>query len=286
MSTTLAPIAVVGATGKQGGAVLTALLDRGVPVRAVVRDAAKADHLAARGVDVARADLDDGESLRRAFTGVAAAFAVTTFTGPLGTEGEVAHGRAIADAAHDTQVPRLVYSSVGAADRATGILQFESKGQIEQYLHEVGVPTVVIRPTFFMDNFLNLFIPTIEDGQVILRAPLTFGVPLQMIAVEDIGKAAATVLLDPAAIQGGTVEIATDERTPEAIANSFGEAQGRPGHFDPVPLDAVEDDDFRRMFHWFTKLPAFQADMDRTRALVGEVTDFPAFVARHPIQTS
>ena len=90
-------------------------------------------------------------------------FAVTTFTGPRGTEGEVAHGRAIADAAHDAQVPRLAYTSVGAADRATGILQFESKGQIEQYLHEVGVPTIVIRPTFFMDNFLNLFIPTIED---------------------------------------------------------------------------------------------------------------------------
>jgi uncharacterized protein YbjT (DUF2867 family) len=286
MSTTPAPIAVIGATGNQGGAVVTALLDRGVPVRAVVRDAAKAHHLAVRGVDVALADQDDGKSLRGAFTGVAAVFAVTTFTGPLGTEGEVAHGRAIADAAHDAQVPHLVYTSVGAADRATGILQFESKGRIEQYLHEVGVPTVVIRPTFFMDNFLNLFIPRIEDGQVVVRAPLTVGVPLQMIAVEDIGKAAATVLLDPAAVPNGTVEIATDERTPEAIANAFGAAQGRPGRFDPVPLDTVEDDDFRRMFHWFTKLPAFQADMERARALVGDITDFSAFAVRHPIQAS
>jgi uncharacterized protein YbjT (DUF2867 family) len=286
MSSPSAPIAVIGATGKQGGAVVTALLDRGVPVRAVVRDAAKADQLAARGVDVALADQDDGKSLRRAFTGVAAVFAVTTFTGPLGTEGEVAHGRAIADAARDAQVAHLVYTSVGAADRATGILQFESKGRIEQYLHEVGVPTVVVRPTFFMDNFLNLFIPTIEDGQVVLRAPLTLGVPLQMIAVEDIGKAAATVLLDPTAVRNGAVELATDERTPEAIADTFGAAQGRPGRFDPVPLDAVKDDDFRRMFHWFTKLPAFQADMERTRAMVGDITDLSAFAARHPIQAS
>ena len=235
---------------------------------------------------MALGDLDDGGSLRRAFAGVAAVFAVTTFTGPLGTEGEVAHGRAIADAARDAQVPRLVYSSVGAADRVTGILQFESKGRIERYLHEVGVPTVVIRPTFFMDNFLNLFIPTIEHGQVVLRAPLSPGVPLQMIAVEDIGKTAATALLDPAAVPGGTVEIATDERTPEAIANSFGDAHGRAGHFDPVPLDAVEDDDFRRMFLWLTKLPAFTADMERTRALVGDITDLSAFAARHPIQIS
>jgi uncharacterized protein YbjT (DUF2867 family) len=286
MSTIPAPVAVIGATGQQGGAVVVALLNRGVPVRAVVRHAAKAHHLAARGVDVAVADLDDGKSLRRAFNGVAAVFAVTTFSGPLGTEGEVAHGRAIADAAHDAQVPRVVYTSVGAADRATGILQFESKGHIEQYLHDVGVPTVVIRPTFFMDNFLNLFVPRIEAGQVVLRAPLTLGVPLQMIAVEDIGKAAATALLDASAVPGGTVEIATDERTPEAIAESFGAAQGRPAHFDPVPLDAVEDDDFRRMFHWFSKLPAFQADMERTHALVGDATDFSAFAARHPIQTS
>jgi uncharacterized protein YbjT (DUF2867 family) len=286
MSTSPAPIAVIGATGQQGGAVVTALLDRDAPVRAVVRDAGRARDLAARGVEVTVADLDDGESLRRGFDGVAAVFAVTTFTGPKGTEGEVAHGRAIADAAHDAEVPRLVYTSVGAAGRATGILQFESKGRIEQYLHEVGVPTVVIRPTFFMDNFLNLFVPTIEDGQVVVRAPLAPGVPLQMIAVEDIGKAAATVLLDAAAVPGGTVEIATDERTPEAIANSFGAARGRPGHFDPVPPDAVEDDDFRRMFHWLTELPAFQADMERTRALVGDVTDFSAFAARHSIQTS
>jgi uncharacterized protein YbjT (DUF2867 family) len=286
MSTTSAPIAIIGATGQQGGAVVAALLDRGVPVRAVVRDADKARDLAARGVDVTVANLDDGEALRRSFDGVRAVFAVTTFTGPKGTEGEVAHGRAIADAAHATQVPHLVYTSVGAADRATGILQFESKGHIEEYLHEVGVPTVVIRPTFFMDNFLNLFVPTIEDEQVVLRAPLSFGVPLQMIAVEDIGKTAATALLDPAAVPGGTVEIATDEQTPEAIANSFGAAQGRPGRFYPVPLDAVEDDDFRRMFHWFTELPAFQADIERTRALVGDVTDFSAFAARHPIQTS
>jgi uncharacterized protein YbjT (DUF2867 family) len=286
MTNTPAPIAVIGATGQQGGAVVAALLERGAPVRAIVRDAAKAHHLAARGVDVALADLDDGKSLRRAFRGVAAVFAVTTFTGPLGTEGEVAHGRAIADAAHDAQVPRLVYTSVGAADRATGILQFESKAHIEQYLHDVGVPTVVIRPTFFMDNFLNLFVPTIEDDLVVLRAPLTLGVPLQMIAVEDIGKAAATALLDPSAVPGGTVEIATEERTPEAIADSFGAAQGRPGRFYPVPLDAVEDDDFRRMFHWFTKLPAFQADMERTRALVGNITDLSAFTARHRIPTS
>jgi uncharacterized protein YbjT (DUF2867 family) len=286
MSTTPAPIGVIGATGKQGGAVVTALLDRGAPVRAIIRNAAKADELLVRGADVTVADLDDGESLRHAFDGVAAVFAVTTFTGPTGTEGEVVHGHAIADAARDAQVPHLVYTSVGAAERGTGIQQFESKWRTEKRLHEVAVPTVVLRPTFFMENFQNIFPPTTEDGQVILHAPLAPGVPLQMIAVEDIGKAAATALLDPTQIPDGAVEIAGDERTPEEIAAIFGAAQDLPGRFDSVPLDAIEDDDFRRMFRWLTKLPAYQADVERTRALAGGITDLSTFVARHQLAGS
>ena len=280
-----APIAVVGATGQQGGAVAAALLDRGAPVRAIARDAGQAEDLAARGADVAVADLDDLDTLRRAFGGVAAVFAMTTMTGPSGTEGEVAHGHAIADAARDAQVPHLVCSSVGGAERDTGIPHFESKWRVERYMQEVGVPTVVVRPTFFMDNFLRLFTPATEDGQVVLRAPLAPGVPLQMIAVADIGKAAATALLDSAAVPFGAVEIAGDECTPETIADAFGADQGLPARFEPLPLDAI-DDDARRMFRWFTTLPAYAADMERTRALVGDVTEFATFVTRHEVPAS
>jgi uncharacterized protein YbjT (DUF2867 family) len=190
---------------------------------------------------VAVADLDDSAALRRAFDGAAAVFAITTMTGPSGTDGEVAHGRAI------------------------------------------GVPTVVIRPTFFMDNFLGLFSPSVQDGQVVLRAPFAPGVPLQMVAVADIGKAAATALLDVAAVPEGAVEIAGDERTPEAIADAFGSDLGLTAHFEQLPVDAIDDDDAQAMFRWFARLPAYEADMRRTRALVGDVTDFPTFVAAHPI---
>ncbi len=285
MSITSTPIAVIGATGQQGGAVVAALLDRGAPVRAVVRDAGKADHLAERGAAVAVADLDDGDALRTAFDGVGAVFAMTTMTGPSATDGEVAHGRAIADAARHAQVAHLVYSSVGGAERDTGIPHFESKWQVEQYLREVGVPTVVIRPTFFMDNFISLFTPSTEDGQVVVRAPLAPGVPLQMIAVEDIGEAAATALLDRTAVPDGAIEIAGDECTPEAIADAFGANAGRPARFAPLPIDALDDDDAQAMFRWFTQPPAYQADMEHTRVLVSDVTDFPTFVARHPTKT-
>ncbi len=283
MNATSTPIAVIGATGRQGGAVVAALLDRGAPVRAIVRDAGKLGDLAKRGVDVTVADLDDGEALRRAFDGVAAVFAMTTMTGPSGTDGEIAHGRAIADAARGAGVAHLVYSSVGGAERNTRIPHFESKWRVEQYLREVGVPTVVVRPTFFMDNFLGLFGPTIENGQVVVRAPLAPGVPLQMIAAEDIGRAAATALLSPSAIPGDAIEIAGDERSPEAIADTFGAEHGLPARFEPTPIDAIGNADAEAMFRWLTELPAYTADFDGTRTLVGDITDLPTFATRHPI---
>lgn len=281
-TTDIAPVAVLGATGQQGGAVAAALLDRGAPVRALVRNPGRAGHLADRGAQIAVADLDDPASLRAAFEGAAAVFAMTTMTGSSGTEGEVAHGRAIADAARAVRVPHLVYSSVGGAERHTGIPHFESKWAVEQYLHQIGVPTTVLRPTFFMDNFSGGFAPRVEDGALVLRAPLQPGVPLQMVAVTDIGQAAATALLDPQAVPGGAVELGGDELTAEQIAEAFGRSRELPARFDPLPLSALGSGDAQAMFAWFTRLPAYRADFDATRALVGQVTDFPAFASRHP----
>ena len=126
-ATSRGPIAVVGATGLQGGATVRALLGANAPVRALARrpdsDAARA--LTELGADVVAADLDDPESLRAAFTGVDGVFAMTT---PLIRPGyelridlEVTHGHAIADAAAATSVPHVVYSSVGGAERHTGL---------------------------------------------------------------------------------------------------------------------------------------------------------------------
>lgn len=281
LTNTSSPIAVVGATGQQGGAVADALLHRGASVRAVVRTAGKAAALERRGVQIATANLDDGTTLRRAFDGVAAVFAMTTMTGPAGTDGEVAQGRAIADAARETGVPHVVYSSVGGAERDTGIPHFDSKRWVEQYLYQIGVPTAVIRPTFFMNNFRQGFPPAIRDGEIVLRAPFAPGVPLQMIGVEDIGEAAATALLEPATLSSGPVEIAGDQRTPEAMADAFGAQYGRRARFEPLPIEAIDNADAQAMFRWFTTLPAYAADRGRTRELVGDLTDFPTFVARH-----
>ena len=286
--TNSAPYAVVGATGQQGGAVVRALLQHGAPVRALVRDpdSAAAGELVALGAGLARVDLDDAATLRAAFSGVAGVFAMTTFASARGTRGEVEHGHAIADAASAVGVPHLVYSSVGGAERGTGIPHFESKGEVEQYLRTAGVPLSVVRPTFFMDNFAGYFTPVEEDGVLVLRAPLRPDVPLQMIAVADIGRIAAVALLEPDRVPAEGIEIAGDELTAEQMADVFARRAGLTSSFEALPVDALGDEDQEAMFTWFQRLPAYLADFEGTRRLVPEVMDFVGYVSDSTVSTS
>ena len=135
-ATSRKPIAVVGATGLQGGATVRALLGANAPVRALARrtDSAAARALTELGADLVAADLDDPEGLRAAFTGVDGVFAMTTPGYDQRTDLEVAHGHAIADAAAAANVPHVIYSSVGGAERHTGIPHFDSKRDVEEVI--------------------------------------------------------------------------------------------------------------------------------------------------------
>jgi uncharacterized protein YbjT (DUF2867 family) len=274
-------IAVIGATGQQGGATARALLNAGAKVRALVRDprADAAIALEDAGAELVQADVEDVETLRAALTGMGALFAMTTFAGRDGTEGEVRRGGLIADAARDVGVPHVVYGSVGGAERHTGIPHFESKRRVEERMTALGLHTTFVRPTFFMENFASFFAPKTEDGVVVLRAPLAPGVPLQMVAVDDIGAAAAAALFDPTSVSGGAIEIAGDELTGEQVAAAFGDRAGLPARFEPLPLDVLADDpDQHAMFTWFTTPPAYRADIAETRRLVPELKDFRAWL--------
>lgn len=275
-------IAVVGATGQQGGATADALLDAGAVVRAVVRDtnSPAAQQLRDRGARLVTADLDQEETLVEAFRGADAVFAMTTFTGPKGTDGEVEHGQAIGRATQTAGVPRIVYSSVGGAERHTGIPHFESKRRIEEYVAGLGLAATFVRPAYFMDNFASNAAPADEDGELVVRLPLPAGVPLQMVATRDIGQVAAVALLDPDRIGGGAVEIAGDELTGEQIAAAFGSADGSKARYEALPLDALSDDaDLQAMFGWFAQPPAYQADFELTRDLDPGVWDFRTWLA-------
>ncbi|WP_123023357.1 NmrA/HSCARG family protein [Mycolicibacterium stellerae] len=273
-------ITVIGATGQQGSAVIDALIDRNASVRAVTRNphSDNATKLSQRGVEVVAADLNDVASVRDALDGAQSAFAMTTYDGPAGTEGEIGQGRTIAEAVKSAGVSRFVYSSVGGAERHTGIPHFESKARIEEFLLGAG-RVKFVRPTFFMENFARLI--RRDDDRVMVAMPLPDGVPLQMISVRDIGKVAAALLLDEASsIQA--VEIAGDELTGSQIAERVGAHLGLPAAYKEAPLDVLgEDEDRKKMFQWFTRRPAYQADFDATRQLVPDVEDFATWLRQN-----
>jgi uncharacterized protein YbjT (DUF2867 family) len=274
------PIAVIGATGQQGSATVDALLEWGIPVRALTRnvDSAAARALAARGVEVVTADLDAPGSVHAAFEGAAAAFAMTTFDGPRGIDGEISHGKEIADGARAAQLPFLVYSSVGGAERKSGVPQFESKRRVEEFLAD-AVPVNFLRPTFFMENLLPSMI-TREGSELVVRIPMPGDVALQMISVRDVGKAAAALLISHNP-DTAPIEIAGDEPTGERIAELAAQRVAAPARFAQLPLEVLDSDhDLRTMFEWLADPPSYRADFARTSALVPGVEDLQQWLQR------
>ncbi|GAA0291819.1 NmrA/HSCARG family protein [Kineococcus aurantiacus] len=256
-----------------------ALSAAGAPVRALVRrPEAAADLVGLPGVRAVHADTDDAASLREAFTGVRALFVMTVFAAR-GPAGEVAQGRAVVDAAAAAQVPQLVYSSVGGAERRSGVPHFESKWTVEEHLRASGLPAVVVRPVFFMENFLQSMAPVREGDNLVLRAPLRPRTPLQLISAEDVGVISATLLQHPGLVPAGAVEVAGDDLGPEQVAERLGRRHGLVGRFEPTPVEAVDDEDFRAMFGWLARPPAYQGDLLLTRQLHPGVLDFAAFLA-------
>lgn len=273
--------AVVGATGQQGGATVDALLAAGVAVRGLTRDrsSARARALAHRGVQVVQADAGDPASLRSAFDGSAGVLVMTTPFGPGGTRQETEEGIAFVDAVRDVAVPHLVLNSVGGAERRTGIPHFESKRRVEEHVEELGLHATFVRPVYFMEN-LTASPPAVEDGTLVLRMPLPAGVPLQMVALQDIGTAAAAALLDPRRVPGGSVELVGDEVTGEQAAAAFGRANGVPARYEALPVDVLPDDDLKAMFTWFTRRPAYRGDFANSRRLVPDLHTLPDWLTQ------
>src|SRR5271169_2948827 len=242
-------VAVVGATGRQGGAAAKALLAAGAEVRALVRDPAKAAAAAVRaaGAQLVVADFDQPDTVDAALEGASRVFAMTTMDSGRGTEGETADGILLADAAKRASVEDLVYTSVGGAERHTGVPHFESKRRVEEHIERLGIPATFVRPTFFYENLLGQP-PAVEDGSIVVRMPFPDGIALQMVAVDDIGIVAAAAILDPHRVPKGAVEIAGDELTGSEIPATFGRLAWKPARYEALPLDAAPDGDRRAMF--------------------------------------
>lgn len=261
-------VLVIGATGRQGGAVARHLLRRGgFRVRALTRDPGKAParELADAGAEIVRGDLDQPETLRPALEGVYGVFSVQNFW-EAGYDREIRQGVAIAEAARDAGIEHFVYSSVASANRGTGLPHFESKWRIEQRIRELGLPYTILRPVFLMENWARM-----RDGirAGTLSTPLSPGRRLQQIAVDDIGAFAALAFADPGRWLGRELDIAGDEPKMEETAQAFSRVLGREVRYVQVPWDEFArraGEEAAKMWRWFEDA-GYDADIAALREL-------------------
>ena len=268
-------IAVVGATGAQGGGVVRAILadkDSGFTARAITRNvnSDKAKALAASGAEVVAANVDDEASLRRAFEGAYGAFCVTFFWDHFSVEREQAEAAAMARAAKAAGVQHVIWSTLDDTRKFIPlddprmptlhgkykVPHFDGKGEADQYFRDAGVPTTFLLTVFYWDNFIYFGAgpKAGPDGTLALTMPMG-DKKLPSMAAEDIGKCAYGVFKRRDLI-GQTVGIAGGHLTGEEMAAGMSKALGVPVRYNDVPPDVYRSfgfpgaDDMGNMFQF------------------------------------
>ncbi|MFF4879622.1 NmrA/HSCARG family protein [Micromonospora sp. NPDC000668] len=249
-------IAVVGATGAQGGGLANAILadPRGeFTLRALTRrpDSDAARELASRGAQVVEADLDDESSLRRAFVGAYGAYVVTNYWEGMSAQTELGHARNAARAAKQADLRHVIWSTledtrerlpvtdprVPVLDGSYTVPHFDAKAEADRYFLDLGVPTTFLRTTFYWEAFLQGFGPLRdESGQLVLTLPMGNSA-LAGIAAEDIGRTALGIFAAGEDYLGATVSIAGEHLTGAQIAAVFADVLGEPVAYRPLTHD-------------------------------------------------
>ena len=243
-------VVVTGSTGKQGGAVARGLLERGHKVRAVARDpnSSQAKSLANAGATLVAASLEDTAALTKALDGATSLFSMTT-PFEAGTDAETRQGVAAADAAKAAGV-HLVFTSVGSADRQTGVPHFESKYQVERHIAKIDARATILAPVYFMEN-LSYGKEQLANG--IYASTLRPTTTLAQVAVADIGAVAVRVLENADRFTGKRFDLAGDELTGNDVVAILSRVTGRPFSYYQVPLDVIRQrmgEDGIRMAEW------------------------------------
>jgi uncharacterized protein YbjT (DUF2867 family) len=194
-------IVVFGGTGQQGGAVVRALLERGefavrVPTRNMGSDAARA--LAARGVELVKADLLEPSSLRAAFEGAYGAFLVTNPWDPGQRQREFEIATAAVKAARAAGVQHLIWSTLPNAAELTGgrqkVPHFSSKAQVDAVVGAAGFPRhTFVQPPFYFQNLVGVASPQpLPDGGRGWAVPMNPAAPVIHAGdVNDLGPVVA-----------------------------------------------------------------------------------------------
>ena len=248
-------IAVVGATGAQGGGLVRAILrdaKGGFAARALTRDvnSEKAKELARLGAEVVAADVDDQESLKRAFEGAYGAFCVTFFWAHFSPEKELAQAAAMAQAAKHAGVQHVIWSTledtrqwVPLSDTRMPTLMgkykvphFDAKGEANRVFTELGLPVTILLTSFYWENLIYFGMGPKKgpDGRLAITLPMG-DKKLPGMAAEDIGRCAYGIFRKGREFIGETVGIAGEHLTGGQMAAALTKALGQEVRYQDVP---------------------------------------------------
>ena len=303
-------IAVMGATGAQGGGLVKAILDdpeREFCARAITRnagsDAAKA--LAEAGAEVVEANLDDPPSIERAFDGAYGAYCVTFFWEHLNADLEIVHARVMAEAAKAAGVHHVVWSTlddtrelVPLEDDRMPTLQgkykvphFDAKGEANKEFTDRGLPLTLLNTVFYWDNmiYFGMGPQRGEDGVLAITFPLG-DAKMPSIAAEDIGKIAFGIFKRGDEFIGKAIGIAGEHVSGSDMAAALTDVYGEEVRYNDVPPEVYRDfgfpgaDDVGNMFQFkrdFEDQYRASRDVELARSLNPDLHTFRAWVEQN-----
>jgi uncharacterized protein YbjT (DUF2867 family) len=257
-------IAVVGATGAQGGGLMRAILDDQdgrFAARAITRnvDSDKAQELAKMGAEVVAADIDDAESLQNALAGAYGAYFVTNFWEHFSPEKEMAQARALAEAAKHAGLRHVIWStledtrkwvaldndSMPTLMESYKVPHFDAKGASNHYFTELGLPVTFLITSFYWDNFIHFGMGPQKgpDGKYAITLPMD-DKRLPGMAAEDIGRTAYGIFQRGPELIGETVGIAGEHLSGAEMAAALGKALELEVVYNAVPPEVYRSFDF------------------------------------------
>lgn len=303
-------IAVVGATGAQGGGLVRAILgdsSGAFAVRALTRDvnSAKAQELAKLGAEVVEADLDSGPSLRAAFDGAYGAFCVTFFFEHFVPEKELVQAAAMAQAAQQARLKHVVWSTLEDTrkfvpltdDRMPTLMekykvpQFDAKNEANKAFSQFGVPVTYMLISFYWDNLIYMGMGPGKgaDGKLELTLPMG-DKRLAGIAAEDIGKSAFCIFKAGFDLLGKTVGVAGDHLTGAQMAAALAKELDQAVSYNPLSPEQFRQlgtpgaDELGNMFQFMQDFESeFCAarNLDSARALNPSLQTFGGWLSRN-----
>ena len=303
-------IAVVGATGAQGGGLVRAILsdmNSGFTACALTRDvnSEKAKELAKLGAEVVAADVDDMESLKKAFKSAYGTYCVTFFWEHFSPEKELAQAKAMAKAAKYAGIEHVIWSTledtrkwVPLSDSRMPTLMgkykvphFDAKGEADQFFTELGLPTTFLLASFYWDNLIYFGMGPKKgpDGKLAITLPMA-DKKLPGIAAEDIGKCAYGIFKKGREFIGKTVGIAGEHLTGVQMAAALTKALGQEVRYNDVPPEVYRSfgfpgaEDLGNMFQFkrdFEQVFCGVRNIDATRALNPSLQTFDSWLAQN-----